>query len=54
LKHLYLWQTKATEAGVKQLKEVLPKLEISTGAELNAMAKKEGDEKKEEKKEEKK
>jgi mono/diheme cytochrome c family protein len=54
LKHLYLWQTKATEAGVKQLKEALPKLEISTGAELNAMAKKEGDEKKEEKKEEKK
>jgi len=54
LKHLYVWQTKVTEAGVKNLKAALPGLEISTGAELTAVAKKEDDTKKEEKKEEKK
>ena len=54
LKHLYVWQTKVTEAGVKNLKAALPNLEISTGAELTAVAKKEDDTKKEEKKEEKK
>ena len=54
LKHLYVWQTKVTEAGVKNLKAALPGLEISTGTELTAVAKKEDDTKKEEKKEEKK
>ena len=52
LKNLYLWQTKVTEAGVKNLKAALPSLEISTGAELSVVVKKE-EEKKEEKKEEK-
>jgi mono/diheme cytochrome c family protein len=51
LRHLYLWQTKVTEAGAKSLQAALPNLAISTGAELNALAKKED---KEEKKEEKK
>ena len=54
LRHLYLWQTKVTEAGAKNLKAALPNLEISTGAELNVVAKKEEGEKTEEKKEEKK
>src|SRR6266513_497165 len=53
LKHLYVWQTKVTEAGVKNLKAALPGLEISTGAELTAVAKKEDDTKKEEKDEKK-
>jgi len=53
LKHLYLWQTKVTEAGAKNLKAALPNLDISTGAELNVVAKKE-EEKADEKKEEKK
>ena len=53
LRHLYVWQTKVTEAGAKNLKEALPSVEISTGAELNVVAKKE-EEKTEEKKEEKK
>ena len=53
LKHLYVWQTKVTEAGAKGLKAALPNLEISTGAELNVVAKKE-EEKTDEKKEEKK
>ena len=52
LRHLYLWQTKVTEGGVKKLKEAMPKLDISTGWEAPALAKKE--EKKEEKKDEKK
>src|ERR1041385_8398690 len=50
LRHLYLWQTKATEAGAKSLKAALPNLEISTGAELNEVAKKDDGEKKEEEK----
>ena len=53
LKHLYVWQTKVTEAGVKELRAALPELDVSTGAELNALVKKE-EEKKEEKKDEKK
>ncbi len=53
LRHLYLWQTKVTEAGAKNLKAALPNLEISTGAELNVVAKKEESEKTEEKKEQK-
>src|SRR5436190_9283801 len=52
LKHLYVWQTKVTEAGAKNLTAALPGLEISTGAELSVVVKKE-EEKKEEKKEEK-
>src|SRR5438046_1293127 len=47
LKHLYVWQTKVTEAGVKELRAALPDLDVSTGAELNALVKKE-EEKKEE------
>src|SRR6266550_7068220 len=54
LRHLYLWQTKVSDAGAKNLKSALPNLEISTGAELNVVAKKEEGEKTEEKKEEKK
>lgn len=54
LKHLYVWQTKVTEPGVKKLQAALPNLEVSTGAELNTLVKKEETEKKEEKKEEKK
>lgn len=52
LKHLYLWQTKTTEAGVANLKKILPKVDISTGAEFKEIVKPE--EKKDEKKEEKK
>jgi Planctomycete cytochrome C len=61
LRHLYVWQTKVTEAGAKSLKEALPNLDVSTGWDLTALAKKEekkedkaADEKKEEKKDEKK
>ena len=42
-----------TEAGATNLKAAMPSLEISTGAELNVVAKKE-EEKADEKKEEKK
>ena len=41
LRSLYLWQTKTTEAGVKKLKEALPGLDISTGWDATALAKKE-------------
>jgi hypothetical protein len=65
LRHLYVWQTKVTEAGAKSLKEALPNLDVSTGWDLTALAKKEEkkedkpaaetkEEKKEEKKDEKK
>jgi|SRR5438128_3633183 len=54
LKHLYLWQTKVTEAGVKKLHAALPNLEISTGAEISTLVKKEDKEEKREEKEEKK
>ena len=54
LRHLYVWQTKVTEVGAKNLKAALPTLELSTGAELNVAAKKEEGEKADEKKEEKK
>jgi mono/diheme cytochrome c family protein len=50
LRRLYVWQTKVTEAGAKNLKAALPNLEISTGAELNVVAKKEESEKADEKK----
>src|SRR5436190_1673444 len=53
LRHLYVWQTKVTEAGATNLKAALTNLEISTGAELNVVAKKE-EEKTDEKKEDKK
>src|SRR5436190_5577362 len=52
LKNLYLWQTKTTEAGVANLKKALPQVDISTGAELKEIVKKE--EKKDEKEAEKK
>jgi hypothetical protein len=52
LKNLYLWQTKTTEAGVANLKKALPQMDISTGAELKEIVKKE--EKKDEKEPEKK
>ena len=52
LKSLYLWQTKTTETGVANLKKALPQVDISTGAELKEIAKKE--EKKDEKEAEKK
>jgi mono/diheme cytochrome c family protein len=54
LRHLYVWQTKVTDDGVKKLKAVLTNVEISTGTELNVVAKKEESEKPDEKKEEKK
>ena len=56
LKHLYLWQTKTTETGVTKLKQSLPNVEVSTGAEFKEIAKpaEKADEKKDEKKEEKK
>ena len=60
LRNLYVWQTKVSEAGVKNLKSVLTNLDISTGWDVNAFAKKEDkpaegkDEKKEDKKDEKK
>ena len=52
LHNLYVWQTKVTEAGVADLKKSLPNVDVSTGAELMALLKKE--EKKEEKAPEKK
>jgi len=52
LKNLYLWQTKTTEAGVANLRKALPQVDISTGAELKEIVKKE--EKKDEKEAEKK
>ncbi len=60
LRNLYVWQTKVTDAGVKKLKTALPDLDISTGWDLSAFAKKEDkpaeakDEKKGDKKEDKK
>ena len=40
LRSLYIWQTKVTDAGVKKLKAALPNVEISTGWDLTAIAKK--------------
>ena len=60
LRNLYVWQTKVTDAGVKKLKAALPNLDISTGWDLSAFAKKEDksaeakDDKKADKKEDKK
>lgn len=39
LKHLYLWQTKTTASGVQALKQALPQVDISTGVNLEALAK---------------
>lgn len=39
LKHLYVWQTKVTGGGVTNLQQALPNLDISTGWDLNALAK---------------
>jgi len=49
LGNLYVWQSKVTEEGVKKLKTSLTNLDVSTGWDLTAFAKKE--EKAEEKKE---
>ena len=60
LRNLYVWQTKVTDAGVKNLKAALPNVDISTGWDVNAFAKKEDkpaeakDDKKADKKEDKK
>src|SRR6185436_534077 len=40
LRSLYVWQTKVTDAGVKKLKAALPNVEISTGWDVTAIAKK--------------
>jgi mono/diheme cytochrome c family protein len=45
LQNLYVWQSKVTEAGVADLKKALPKLDISTGWEIEALVKKEEKEK---------
>ena len=47
LRNLYVWQTKVTDSGVKKIKAALPNLDVSTGWDLTALAKKE--EKKDEK-----
>jgi mono/diheme cytochrome c family protein len=62
LRQVYVWQTKVTTNGVASLKKSLPNVDVNTGWDLTALAKKEEkkpdaekkDEKKEEKKEEKK
>jgi Leucine-rich repeat (LRR) protein len=54
LRHLYVWQTKVTEAGATNLKAALTNLDISTGAELNVVAKKAEEKTDEKKKEEEK
>ena len=41
LRNLYVWQSKVTDAGVKKLKAALPDVEISTGWDATALAKKE-------------
>jgi len=60
LRNLYVWQTKVTDAGVKKLKASLPNVDVSTGWDITALAKKEepkkdkASEKKDEKNAEKK
>jgi mono/diheme cytochrome c family protein len=39
LRNLYVWQTKVTDAGVKKLKAALPNVDVSTGWDLEALAK---------------
>ena len=41
LRNLYVWQTKVSENGVKKLKAALPNVDVSTGWDVNALAKKE-------------
>ena len=53
LKNLYVWQSKVTEAGVANLKKALPKLDISTGWEIEALVKKQDKETDKEKDKEK-
>jgi len=53
LKNLYVWQSKVTEEGVANLKKSLPKLDISTGWEIEALVKKEEKDKSKEKDKEK-
>ena len=52
LRRLYLWQTKVTDLAVTNLQKTLPKLEISKGADLTILVKKEEPKKEEPKKEE--
>jgi len=52
LRSLYTWQSKVTEEGAANLKKSLPKVQISTGAELAELAKKIEERKAEEKKKE--
>jgi hypothetical protein len=40
LRNLYVWQTKVSDAGVKKLKAVLPNVDVSTGWDAAALAKK--------------
>jgi len=40
LRSLYVWQSKVSESGVKKLKAALPNLEVSTGWDVTALAKK--------------
>jgi mono/diheme cytochrome c family protein len=47
LRNLYVWQSKVTDGGVKKLKAALPNVDVSTGWDITALAKKE--EKKEDK-----
>lgn len=57
LRNLYVWQTKVTDAGVKKLKAALPNVDVSTGWDITALAKKDEpkkDEKAAEKKSDKK
>ena len=46
LRHLYVWQSKVTDAGVKGLKAALPNVEVSTGWESAERMKKADAEKK--------
>jgi hypothetical protein len=39
LRHLYVWQTKVTDAGVAALKKALPNVDVSMGWDLKELAK---------------
>lgn len=41
LRNVYVWQTKVTEGGAKKLKAALPNVDVSTGWDATALAKKE-------------
>ena len=46
LRHLYVWQSKWTDAGVKGLKAALPNVEVSTGWDIAELMKKADEQKK--------